>query len=325
MKELSLSKLLKLHLVSFIRDVIDIVSKHDTKALHIDATFQILLDKAPVIKLLDVPYNGHYLTKGIAYWNKKCLDYASIITTQMRAFYRLNEEEHAEDVQIAYPVVTLYLNYLGQNNRPIIHETINKFFLYLKRNPEVKEALNHLGLTNYLGKLQSAHKAFKKTESKRTELISQRPKIDSKATQKELQHLLRMFFTQIDQYQHAYTELNYAPLISELNVLISKYSAMINRYEAFNKKKAAQVKKAKEDAARAAKVDAAQVDVEAETKEPRVNPDSVDNGTSVDESKIDNKKIENGDPKQTPSNIKDKDVTDTNAIDKKKPTKPNSD
>ena len=320
MKELSLSKLLKLHLVSFIRDVIDIVSKHDTKALHIDATFQILIDKAPAIKLLDVPYNGHYLTKEIAYWNKKCLDYASIITSQMRAFYRLNEEENAENVKIAYPVVTLYLNYLGQNNRPIIHETIAKFFLYLKRNPEVQEALNQLDLTKYLGKLQSAHKAFKITESKRTELTSQRPTIDSKATQKELQHLLRMFFSQIDHYQNAYTELNYAPLISELNVLISKYSAMINRYEAFNKKKAAQVKKAKEDAARVAKVDIAEVDIEPETKEAEENPQRVDNGASVDESEIDDKGIENGIPQQTPSDKQNKkDIPNQNTIDKKKP------
>ena len=211
----------------------------------------------------------------------------------MRAFYRLNEEENAEDVKIAYPVVTMYLNYLGQNNRAIIHKTIAKFFLYLKRYPEVKEALYQLDLTKCLGKLQSAHKAFKKTESKRTELTSQRPTIDSKVTQIELQHLLRIFFTQIDQYQDVYTELNYAPLISELNVLISKYSAMINRHEAFNKKKAAQVKKAKEDAARVAKVDAAEVDIESEAKEAEENPQRVDNGTSVDESKINNKELDN--------------------------------
>ena len=121
--------------------------------MRIDATFQILIDKASAIKLLDVPYNGHYLTEEIAYWNKKCLDYASIIISQMRAFCRLN----VEDVKIAYPVVTMFLNYLGQNNRAIIHETIAKFFLYLKRYPEVKEALYQLDLTKCLGKLQKVY------------------------------------------------------------------------------------------------------------------------------------------------------------------------
>ena len=94
---------------------------------------------------------------------------------------------------------------------------------------------------------------------------------------------------------------------------------MINRHEAFNKKKAAQVKKAKEDVGRVAKVDAAEV--ESEAKESEENPQRVDNGMSVDETKINNKEIDNGSIQQTPSSEKKEDVPHTNAIYKAKPKK----
>lgn len=246
MKKIVLSKLTKLEMASFALEVIRIVSQYDFKKLLLDGTYQVLTNQIPNIKLLEVPYKEHHLTKSIAYYNKMCLSFAATINSQISLHNQLIDKEKLEIVQIAYLPVKMHFDYLGRNNRAVIHRTIESFFIHLNDNPEVREALDQLGLGDYLEMLHNAHIEYKENLAERLFSKSQRPKIDSKAMQHVLERLLQLLFTQIDCYQHSFSDLNYKPLVSELNVLISEYVKNINMHAAFNKRKALEKKQAKE-------------------------------------------------------------------------------
>lgn len=237
MKKIALSKLLKLEVPRFVGEVIRIVSKYDTKALNIDSTFQLLVNQQSNVALLTVPYGPHDLTELLCQLNLKRLNYAAIITTQMRALEKVELEKTKQLVKVARPSVRLYLNYLRQNNQTYIQEMINGFFIHLRENPEVHCGLVELGFKFYLDELQSANITHEKVFLERLESISKRPRVDSRAIQKEVQGILRILFEQIDYYQYAYKSLNYEPMINELNGLITRFTNLINTRATVNKRK----------------------------------------------------------------------------------------
>lgn len=246
MRKIYLSNLLKLEFRSFVEEVIRIISKSDTKALHIDATFQVLIAKRPFINLLDVPYRSHPLSKEITFLNKKCLNYAALIASQMRGLKRIEDARISKLIDIAGPATHFYLDYLSQKKLSEIHGMLKSFFIELREKPEIKEAIVALGYEGYLDELQNAHIAYNKLIMERIESKAKRSNVDPKAIQKDLEHWLRLLFNQIDLYQYAYPELNYRPMINELNVLISNFSRLINVRAANNKMKATKTKKIKE-------------------------------------------------------------------------------
>lgn len=291
-KKISLSKLLKLELRSFIEKVISIISTYDTKALHLHATFQLILDQRPNIDLLkDLP-GPNILTEKLNESMEECLNYAAIINSQLRIYARLRDEKTRRLVSISRPKVLLYLNYLRQNNTTNILGLMSGFFIDLENNPEIKEALIDLGLGEFLQELQNARMIYDKVESDRLDSKAQRPKMDSKVIQKELQHLLRTLFNQIDHYQGAYKELDYQPMINKLNELIPTYTNIINTRATVNKKKAANAKKAKQTETSTAELKANEPSTKNDVQEQKVIPGSDDNEKPKSKSEGEEKSIE---------------------------------
>ena len=89
----------------------------------------------------------------------------------------------------------------------------------------------------YLDEMKKANDEHYKLSNERSRDISQRPKIDSKAVQKEAHYVLRSLFEQINFYQFTYPDIDYSGLISEINVQIARFSGLIHTRETCNNKR----------------------------------------------------------------------------------------
>lgn len=226
--KIALTKLLKLEHPQFVNQVTACVEKHNPKALKLLDAYEILKDQCNKMKLLITPYGPHPLTENIHKMHLKRLKYSAAITLQMDMFKKLDFNESRELVRLAHPVVKVHLHYLRQNNRAIINRTIDVFFKRLEDIPEEKHALEMLGLKYCLDELLRANDEYYKLCTVRSKQLSERPKIDSSGIQKEAQYVLRAFFEQINFYQFTYKDIDYTPLISELNRLIASFTTLIN-------------------------------------------------------------------------------------------------
>ena len=292
MKKISLSKLLKLELGAFIEDVVRIISKYDTKALHIDATFQLILDQQPNLVLVEEPNGPNVLTQELNDLIQECLNYAAIINSQIRVYARLKDEKTKQLVKKGRPTVLLYLNYLRQNNLTAILGLMKGFFIDLENNPEVKEALIALGLGEYLQHLQNALITYQKVRLERLQSKAARPEIDSKAMQKHMQHLLRTLFNQINHYHHAFKDLDYRPMMNELNIIIPTYTNIINTRATVNKKKAANAKIAKQTETSTAELKANEPNIKNDVQEQKEIPRSDENEKPLSKSEAEEKSKE---------------------------------
>ncbi|MDD2475970.1 MAG: DUF6261 family protein [Dysgonamonadaceae bacterium] len=228
LEKIALTKLLKLELPQFVKQVTACLEKHNPESLKLQDTYELLNDQCDKMKLLVAPYGPHPLTEQIQQLHQKRLRFAAAITMQMNMFRKLDFEESREWVRIAHPVVRIHLNYLRKNNQPVIDRILDIFFKQLKDNPEEQHALEMLGLKYCLDELRSANDEYDKLTTIRLRQISQRPKAVSGDIQKEAQYILRSFFEQINFYQFTYKDVNYTPLISELNNIIVRFRGLIN-------------------------------------------------------------------------------------------------
>ena len=233
-QNIALTKLLKLELPQFVKKITTCLEKHNPKALKLQDAYNVLLDQRSKMALLRVPYGKHILTPVIQQLHLKRLKYSAAITTQMNFMKKMNLDDTRELLELAHPFVKLHLYYLRQNNQYVINQTLTTFFDLLNKKPDLQNALETLGMKFYLDEMKKANDEHYKLSNERSRDISQRPKIDSKAVQKEAHYVLRSLFEQINFYQFTYPDIDYSGLISEINVQIARFSGLIHTRETCN-------------------------------------------------------------------------------------------
>ena len=238
MKKIALSRLHKLEVPQFVNEVMETLEKYDLKTMHLQEMYNALCDLEPKIKLLEVDFGPHPLTKDLDELHEKRLTYAAIITTQMRTLDKVHSKETKSLVRIAKPVVRVYLNYLRKKNKKVVHECIEGFLLHVEDDLQVKNALHKLGFSPYIDELQKINSCYLEIHFKKGEDISKRFKGSTGPIQKEIQHTLRLLFDQIDLYQYIHKDVDYDTLIVELNYTITSYSKIIKTRATANKKRA---------------------------------------------------------------------------------------
>lgn len=255
-KNISLSRLLKMELPGFIETTVDILKKYDVEKLHLDFWLKVLEKNHEKIKTLQVPLDGgHPLSEQVANWHNERLKFASSINIQMKGIIKGDLPSLRLDVEIAEEVVKLYLSDYRELNKMSITSQINNFLNAIERVPKAKNAFMKLGLIPYIDALKVAHQNHEKYYAKRRRSKTKVLKRDeNKAIKREGELALRSFFEQVEVANRTYPELNYAPLINDLNVLIAEHTNLINTRATYNKKRALKAKAEKEAIAAATNV-----------------------------------------------------------------------
>lgn len=275
-QQIALTNLLKLELPQFVKQVTKCLEKHNPEALKLKDTYELLKDQRSKMALLKVCYGKHPLTEQIRQLHLKRFEYSSAITSQIIFKSKMGLGDTRKLAQLAHPIVKLHLYYLRQNNQFEIDQIITIFFKQLNENPEILNALETLGLKYYLDELKSANDLHYKLSNERSSDISQRPKIDTLAVQREAHYVLRGLFEQINFYQFTYRDIDYSKLIGEINGLLSRFSGLIHTRKTCNKTRKNKVK------ADEAKVQPADNKPKVETKTLETNIEVIPNDSEAE-------------------------------------------
>lgn len=112
-------------------------------------------------------------------------------------------------------------NYTAQTER------INDVLSEIKATPSIENAFSSLGISSLIEQLQVANTEFEKVFMQRTKENAQIEKIDSKKIRLEADKVIRRFFQYLELYQEEYEDVNYLPLVTEINELMSYYKAQL--------------------------------------------------------------------------------------------------
>lgn len=248
-KEIAVSRLLKIEVLVLLEDVVRIVEEHDPEALQLQDVYNILKNQEDKIQFFTQPHRKHLLTPKLDILRKKRLKCASLIAGQVSSL----EKSFLPAIQLMAETASwlseTYLTYLGQMNQYDIDTQIRLFFSNLEKSSDEQKAFQSLGLQPYLDELEKLNEACQDVFRNRARDIKERPPTGDRALERETQRMLRMFFDNVNYTQQAYKDVDYTPFISRLNVELTTCSKNIKTRIATNKRKA---KKKKEAAAKAA-------------------------------------------------------------------------
>ena len=245
-RRISLSKLQRANMLTIMSNIIGILKEYDVEKLHLDFMLKILEKNQLQVNTI-APLKGPLMmTPYVQQWHDERVKLAGSIAIQMKGIAQANLPSMREEIKIAQEVVQLYLVGLRKKKKEEVESLIDSFLRDVKKNQHVADAFTKVALKPYVDELAQASNEHYKFYKKRNLEAAQKQKGDkNKAIKREAQGALRSLFEQIEMGHRNYPELDYAHLITRLNVELARFTNSIKTRETYNKKRA---KKAREAA-----------------------------------------------------------------------------
>ena len=234
--KIALSRLLKLEIPQLAKGVLDIVERHDPESLLIESAFNDFNLLKPEIESLIVRYGAHPVTEQLEPFRQKRILCVSSITFQVRGLVKGYIDGTESDVRIAKEVVNRYLHNLRAHNEEIINERVDQFLQEMTTNENLISAMSTLGITRYIDDLTSAQKTLVALLTHRNASVSKRAKGVMPLSSKAIRDGLLVLFGRISAATWDNKELDYNPLIRELNEKLIRFGGLIKTREAILKK-----------------------------------------------------------------------------------------
>ena len=240
LKEIPLSRILKLDLRFLLEEIISTLEGFDLEAMRLQNIYEVLKKQEVKMQIIDEPYGKHDLTDDLAHLHKKRLRYGSLIYMELNAKERVDCEETQRMAKIAKKLAKEHLTYLGQKSLFDVRFSIDLFFGLLDNESysEELEAFVGLGLQTYMDELRKANVDYKILSNQREWEKKHRPPAGDLILEKETKRYLQLFFDQLNSYKETFLEVDYDPLIKDINVTLTAYSKLIKTRIATNKRRA---------------------------------------------------------------------------------------
>lgn len=236
--KISFSKLKKLEVQFLAKSVIEIVEHHNPENLQIKEIFDKLVELQPQIDQLKIGYGPHPLTLELNKARKKRNAFAQGIINQMRTIENGGMSGMEKSIKVAKPKILQYLKGFSKKSEKIKMQTISQFSKLVQEDEALAVAFDELDLTTYLFNLNLVNDEIGTLYSERRESVSARPKANTHMHVATLKTAIYDLFKQIEVAQIKNADLDYKPLIDELNLEITTAKAEVKARASYNKKKA---------------------------------------------------------------------------------------
>ncbi|HNX89751.1 MAG TPA: DUF6261 family protein [Paludibacteraceae bacterium] len=221
------TKLHKLEFAYFLKGVIRIVEKHNPSLLKILGFYNRLLELEPQLDGLTVKYGKHAISKELSDLRVERHGLLLAITGQIHSVENANLKAHENELRYALPVLKRFFTDILRKNEKDKSERIEQFIRFAKTDTVLNAALKTLGFELYVAELAEITDKMRQKHITRTEEISARPKMNTVERVAMLNESVIRLFQAIELGAIENPDLDFQPLISELNVWISYYHTLV--------------------------------------------------------------------------------------------------
>jgi hypothetical protein len=245
----------KLEFPDLINGVIAITEKYKPETMFITGLFLKLKQVQPRLKSLAVVYTKTAETPVLKDLRNKLEALLKAILTQTKAVVKANLDSQAEQRLLVLPFIEKYFNNIITDSPKTRKERLTQMFETLDGNSELSDAVNAVGLSLYIEELRTLIQSMESTQSHRRKVKSERPRMKTKEIIIEVSTALVNYLKSVEIAMIEHPELDYMPLVNELNELFVSYKTDLKLRNALNKaateEEKAKAQKTAEDAAKA--------------------------------------------------------------------------
>ncbi len=263
------SRLLKLEVQDMALEVIRILEKHDPEELQLKPMYELLLGEKPKIDALEVPYRKHRASKKLDKLRKQRNVHVSAIKFETRKVVALDDTGYDDTVLLLQSEIERFLDdFYDSENERVMHRKLNQFFEKIDNNEALAEAMETLGFIPLLNNLKLNIADVINLLNIRSGDISTRGNTKTVSLRNSVVGIVKDALDDIRLAQLKNSELDYNPLINELNDKLKHYDYLINVRKRVNERKAEE-RKATESGA---------LTTEATSMEVQTTVEDADNG-----------------------------------------------
>lgn len=224
---LNFSRIRKFEYPELINGVVEIVEKHNPEQLGILGMYNLLLEVLPQLDELTVSYGSHPLTADLIEYRTKRSKLIRSLLAQTTAKNKAGVSALTAHTAVALPFLQRYFSKLSATNSRILSEEVNKMLAELAKDDALKAAFTALNLTVTTDELKRIQQSIKQNVSLRRAELAGRAKADTTAITNNVSIALDNLLKAIELAKVEHSDLDYMPLVNELNGLIGNYQVLI--------------------------------------------------------------------------------------------------
>jgi cell division protein ZapA (FtsZ GTPase activity inhibitor) len=221
------SRVRKLEFPDLFNGVVEIVGRYNPSAMHVEGTYNLLLGAMPQLSSLVVVTKKHPESKVIENLRVRRKNVLLAIVNQTKALVRANLPSQAQHVTLVAQFVDTYWSDINSYNNKTITERLKQMLITLSVTLEVKSAFDLLGLSAFTNELQDIQSQLHISTEARKKSKSSIPKMKTREVKSHLGDLLSDLLDAIELARKANPNLDYMPIVNEINVFLSSYQADI--------------------------------------------------------------------------------------------------
>lgn len=281
---LPISKMQKLEVAEFAEEVIGVVHKYNPEEMQINAMYDLLVANKPLIAQLKVHYGVDPYRLDLKPAREMMMLLVSNIKLKVRMATKTNDPK---DFHVIESAINSSLRHLYRcRNAKTVTQKIRGFLNDVEADQELQAAITQFDLLEDVMQLTAAVDRVRELSRKSYKRTSSRINVSSTVHMRAVYSAVEYVFNEIEMAHLMNPELDYSPLVAELNVLVNKYRSLIVIRDHNNRRLAA-LKKAEEEAMNdndANGTDGADTDDEMNNSESSTEQDASTEGeTSTDE------------------------------------------
>ena len=223
----SFTRVRKLEFPDLVNGVVDIVDGYNPETMHIADTYNLLLEAKPQLSSLVVINKKHPETKVLDSLRLRRKNILQSLVRQTKAKVTANLDSQKTYLELVEPFVLNYWGDLISFSNKTVAERLKQMLMVLESDTTLKVAFTALGLTILTDELKPIQAGIVASSDKRRKSNSKLPKMQTRKVKATVGQALSDLLDAISLAKKAHPELDYMPMVNEINVLLVSYQSEI--------------------------------------------------------------------------------------------------
>jgi hypothetical protein len=207
-----------------------IIDQYDANTMFINDSATELKARMPELMRLKVPEGKNTESAVIQALFGKRRDIIGAMVGQTRKLVKANLSGQVEQLKLVVPFIETYWSNIRSFNEKIINARIKLMLAEIDSSTELKNALTSVGLSMHIDELKTIENDLFTSKENRRLSKSEMPKVDSKQIKSYVGEAVNDVINAIEIARKAHPEVDYAPMIKEINELFVSYQSEIKAH-----------------------------------------------------------------------------------------------
>ncbi len=221
------SRMWKSEFRELVNRVVEFLIQHNPEVLNLKYVYDKLVDAQASLHLLRVPFGAHPKSEELSEYRFRRDKLISAIVAHIKVLKTAKTVLNLPNVEIVSKFVMRYLNPIVKSNSSKKTDTISEMFEVLDSDSSLTDAITGLNLKSYFDELRELQLSYIQVISDRSISYTNEQKIETQIVRANAEIALRNVMSEIELMQLKNPELDYKPLIMNLNKTFSSAMAII--------------------------------------------------------------------------------------------------